>query len=501
MIGGVAGLWAAHWPRFPLFLDYAYHLHVVTGFARAGGVVLHDFWEYAPSGRPHLYPPLVHVALTALARGGVPLIAIGRWATALAFPILVAVLWEACRGWFDRRTAWWVVVTALVPYTWLLQTSAALPGAVAMILLLRLFGAVERGRAVATGCWLGLLWYTHLGMPWIAMGALAVYAALRPNRRVAAIRGLMIGVAIGLPWLLYLAGHYLSVAPMARAENRFVEYYVGLYLLAAVGWWLAWRHGGPARIGIAWAVGSLLMLPMFRYRFFNGEGLLAPVLLGGCALAWVQARLTDRMTTPGRNGVVLGLALVVWAVSPSITVADGRAVVRWRESGPWRLLTWHRQVPKSNDFGLYDRWMQDAVARVRRLSAPDEIIWCNYRYAASLLGALADRAAATGAFSEALPPDVGSHGGSVDCASASLVVWINDPDPEVEAVRRWLLERYPLTAVEQTEFATFYRQEGVTARIAPVAPAVPLGVAWVLAVALVGIAVWDDRRSAAAVEP
>ena len=50
---------------FPIFQDIYYHLAVARSFLQAGGVSTVDFLQYAPFGRPNLYPPLYHVALSA----------------------------------------------------------------------------------------------------------------------------------------------------------------------------------------------------------------------------------------------------------------------------------------------------------------------------------------------------------------------------------------------------------------------------------------------------
>ncbi len=50
----------------PQFMDIYYHLQVAWGFLQSGGYSGWDFWEYAPFGRPHIYPPLFHILLALL---------------------------------------------------------------------------------------------------------------------------------------------------------------------------------------------------------------------------------------------------------------------------------------------------------------------------------------------------------------------------------------------------------------------------------------------------
>jgi len=58
----VAILTGVHWHLYPVFVDAYYHMEVIHGFQQAGGIVTHAFWEMAPGGRVHIYPPGLHAA-------------------------------------------------------------------------------------------------------------------------------------------------------------------------------------------------------------------------------------------------------------------------------------------------------------------------------------------------------------------------------------------------------------------------------------------------------
>ena len=49
------------WRMYPLFIDTYYHMGVIEGFSQAGGITTRAFWELAPGGRVHIYPPSLHV--------------------------------------------------------------------------------------------------------------------------------------------------------------------------------------------------------------------------------------------------------------------------------------------------------------------------------------------------------------------------------------------------------------------------------------------------------
>ena len=51
----------ASWRLYPVFIDTYYHMAVIEGFSQAGGITTRAFWEMAPGGRVHIYPPSLHV--------------------------------------------------------------------------------------------------------------------------------------------------------------------------------------------------------------------------------------------------------------------------------------------------------------------------------------------------------------------------------------------------------------------------------------------------------
>ena len=64
---------------FPQFIDMYYHLQTAWGFIQAGGYSNWDFWEYAPFGRPHIYPPLFHILLALFMKLGFGVIFLAKF--------------------------------------------------------------------------------------------------------------------------------------------------------------------------------------------------------------------------------------------------------------------------------------------------------------------------------------------------------------------------------------------------------------------------------------
>src|SRR3989338_429453 len=101
---------AMQWPLLPKFLDIYYHLFVMKSFHEAGGYVMTSFWEYAPIGRPHLYPPLLHLGMLGLYELGLKEIQIARLVDCALYPSLLIVQWLVLRRLFNPRTAFFITV-------------------------------------------------------------------------------------------------------------------------------------------------------------------------------------------------------------------------------------------------------------------------------------------------------------------------------------------------------------------------------------------------------
>ena len=240
LLGGLTSLWLARWATFPLFLDPYYHLLVARQVLEARGPILYEWWEAAPAGRPHLYPPVLHLVLAGLLGIGCPPVTAIRLVSVVLPPAVLLTLFVVMRRLFTLRAALAALMVALVPFSWMLQLSHGLASGLASIELLGVLAAAARRRWLAVLALLGLLFYTHLGLPWIAVAALGlsvVFGAVKPWREAAA--SVCGGVALGLPWLWHVASQHQVFHVAARQENRNVELAAALYVLAAFGAWRA----------------------------------------------------------------------------------------------------------------------------------------------------------------------------------------------------------------------------------------------------------------------
>lgn len=184
---------------FPVFVDIFYHMSTARGFDIAGGVVLHDFWEFAPLGRTHLYPPLLHVIMTFMYEF-LPMVAVGKIVSFIMFPLVQLSVFFYAREIFDRKTAFYVVLLITIPFNF--YRSQALTNATSLVLVLTplIFWAVEKNKLLSSVILMTLALYTHISMPHIVGAALLIYAVINKDKRK------MILKTLSFSYLLFYRG-------------------------------------------------------------------------------------------------------------------------------------------------------------------------------------------------------------------------------------------------------------------------------------------------------
>lgn len=479
-------LWLARWPSFPLMLDASYHLLIAQQIVDAGGVLTHEWWEWAPVGRPHLYPPVLHLVLAALLKFGcAPLTAIRVMSAGLP-PLLLISLWMVTRRLFTPWIALVCLWMGLMPFAFHLHAAMAMAATLGMIELLWLWDALEHRRWMAAGLLLALLSYTHLGLPWIALVALGCYGALRPQAWPLLLKASG-GLLLAIPWWIHLVRYRTGFQVIPRQENAMLELMPLMYAMAIGGVWRCWMLRGRFAWPLAWWVGCALLAFRFLYRWVSGEGMLPIILLAGIGLTELARFLRLRAQ---RDTAIGALVLGVVALSPTLMRTPDGWRWAWFDSAPWHLVSL-APTTRSLETGVYAPPITRLVDVVKAQTQPGEILWSNAPYALGLIAALAHRPTASAMLDEVRPARPFDPIGA-----AHLIVWfklerLGDAPEPIDADR---LRRYSLIRVHEDDIALVYRQQAILPRAAPPQARVPLGLALGLMAAACGLIAWDMRK-------
>lgn len=491
LAAGLVTLWVsllilAHWPILPWFLDYFYHMAVVAGFLQSGGLVLHEWWEFAPAGRVHLYPPLWHLITLPAAQLGIPLLILSRLWCVLFFPLIACLVWRIVRELFDDRSAAWCIFLLATPLS---LTAAILnyPAAsLATVFSLLAWWALERRRLIAASIAVGFLGLTHTGLFCLFVLTLLFYAALRKDLRNEIGVSLGVGFLIASPWLIHQGLHVSALHVAARRETILVELAPILLILAAWGARCTWRNANVSRFCVAWWLGTLPMVVFYRFRLLAGHGLLPVVLLAGLGAADLWKR-----GTACRVGLMASLCLwPVWHQG-----LDG-AAWKWADTSIVTLASAREGSKRITTEPLYiERFWEPIGLALQSQTTPDELFACNTHYGAGLLTVLSGRSTTTGMLGEITPPK------QDPIANARLLVWLKEsaqgrPSRQMEKVAL----QYHLQPLGETDISYLYfnnRPQGRRQTRKAVLP-------WWLSTVLIGfLAGWlvSDLRKTNGVRP
>jgi hypothetical protein len=285
----------SYWHKFPVHMDSFYHMGVTAGYARAGGIALHSFWEYAPAGRAQLYPPLLHVTMFALDKIGLSMVSVGRLVSFAAFPLILLSGWYGMRALFSSRTA--LYSTVVLSSCYLLFWHSAVESAASLVLILTplVFVAIDRDRKVAAALLLALALYSHLTLCHLVALGLFIYAV---HRRELFKRILMVlggAYLLWLPWGIHILVNRASLSIDSAGTSGGVTVHVLIWTVALAGFVYCYFKKGKYYLLPSFLLGFIPIIFFYPDRFWNAHGFVPLAMLGGVALSALHGLLGEKM--------------------------------------------------------------------------------------------------------------------------------------------------------------------------------------------------------------
>lgn len=454
LVGFFAMFQFVQWPDLPRFMDIYYHLSVASGFSAAGGYVPSAFWECAPVGRPHLYPPLLHVIMLGLSHLGLSWIAVGRLVECLLMPSFLLAFGFTVGRLHSPGAAFFAVLAAASLFSLYLDVSILSPFTLAIILGLLALPAVQGGKAITGAILLGLAFYTHIYMA--AMLALAVlaYGLLTPRCRIRAIVACLLATLLASPLFIHVAGNRDFFTRSSVKESRLLEVHPLIYLLAAAGLVLAVRRNknyvAPVCVAVA-------MLPLFFthiVRSLGGYGLIGFIWLAGVALYEIWLRFAD--TWRKQVCFVAAVVLLLPGLAPvlHINTVENTFRIRFLDSTvthfflPDNLRTDRAKEHSIYSFSRLPEQYAAIAAAVLANTATHDIIWADAEYQGAIIALLTDRAT-----SSATMREVRAYKDFDGQASARVLIWFKTAAGDIGAKARPVVARYDLRLLAETEIA------------------------------------------------
>ncbi len=387
----------------PSMSDTWYHVGVAKQFMAEGGIVGWDWWNYAPTGRPHLYPPLLHLILAFLAGLTGSAIIASQLCAVTFMPLGLLTTWCAARRILGAAPALVAVLLVMTDMMHFIIMEAHIAGCLINILLPVLLVAFLARRVWWSILLLTLMFYSHLGFPLCVALGLLVFGAryrgyLRPALKVVGISALFF-----TPWLSHVLAHldWLPVLRQGGMPGTFLTKLLSLQgfnlLVLTAGFWglaVAPRRQPERMLPAYMLIGFLPILLSYGGRYTMHTmplwAILGASVLGGML----------RPAAPARRiaGIML-LTLLPW---PTLSFMGGFRPLPLTASHLLLLIT-ARGTPLFGEGDKSEAYRPDCEALAAWLqehTRPDEIIYTNTVWIADMISLLTNRATDFGAWWE-----------------------------------------------------------------------------------------------------
>ena len=408
----IALIWlSCHHKLLPDMSDMWYHLAVSKQVYDRAEIPEWADWEYGPWGRPHLYPPLLHVtmALLAIPFGG-DLIPVSCLLSAVFLPLALFTAWYGARWILGAGGGLLALVLISMDLGHTIVVKAYIPSTICNILLPLLVVAFLSRRAWLSIALLTAMYYAHLGIPHlVALGLLLFGLKFRRYDRLTA-KVLLVSFLLYTPWLarplLYHEWLHHLAAQGGIPGNPLVKLlslqFANLLIVPAGLWGFFKRRKGDLAHELPfWLLIGVLPL----LASYGGRYMMHTMPLWAMFGAWALRRFTPAVPTRLRCA---GFILFTLVPVPQIMMANRLAIWPAITASHFTLLLPFSGGALSDGFGEklgpdcheVSRWLE-------RHTEPDELIHANERWAAPMITLLSGRPTDFGAWWEVGKPEAG----------------------------------------------------------------------------------------------
>ena len=393
------------WMILPRSMDIYYHLLTAWGFIQSGGYSGWDFWEYAPVGRMHIYPPVFHIVLAFLIKLGMNKIILAKIFEA-SMPILFLItLWYFIRRNYHPRLAFFVLVTFSSAYYFYLSLMSYVPAALAMIFGILSLGQLLQKRFLRSLILLILCFYAHIGNAWFFALCVFLYGIFNKELRRLCFSIFVLAIVLSAP-IIFKQLMALSVISIAGINGRFIfEFKTIDYILAILGLLIVFKMGKKYLLFLSLFLASFVFI-LYPSRIISGHGYLAVILLAAVFLDYLFVNFKDKKRY--EKSIIYILCGFLLVISPTISVGRSRIFpgqdykIYYFDSA-----LMNAAIPNMNqrigaeNIPFFEEYLP-AVELIKQNSQESDIIYSSYDNIGVTLASMSGRATAN-----ALLPEIG----------------------------------------------------------------------------------------------
>ncbi len=376
-----------NWYKFvPNCVDTWYHLAVGRKILELGTIPIWDSWEFAPAGRPHLYPPLIHLLIAAASGTMERVVEGGKVLQALFYPLSLFTNWIFFRYFFDKKIAFLALVFLSMDIGFLMINTMILPTMLVNILLPLLLICFFKKKLFLSVILMTLCLYSHLSFPFVILFFLFLIAR-KYEYMVFYKKFAIFSLILYLPWFLRILeyrGAFSSPTPLLLGIVMLQFFNVILIPLGIIGY----RRAGDRYTVIKMILlGSLPILVVYGGRYWFHTMPFWAIMIAVFAEKYLVSRK--------RVALFLILAFV-----PTIDVMlfEGPGVMPSLTGGDAALMMWSEEGVVFDP--LYGEDCEELRAYLLATTGENEIIGVEEPWVGDMIVALTGRRVTTGAWWE-----------------------------------------------------------------------------------------------------
>lgn len=309
-------LQVTRWIILPQFMDIYYHLLTAWGFIQSGGYSGWDFWQYAPVGRVHIYPPFLHIFIALFIKIGVNQVILAKTLEMIMPVSFLFAAWSFIRKNYSQRLAFFVILLAVASFSFYMNLINHIPATMAMIFGILAFDQILQGKSRRAVILITLCFYTHIGISWFIFLSVLSYGLfnLESRKRCLSIAGCALILAIPVIFKQTVNIGYITSLGISLNEANLLQLKIIEYILAFFGLKIVFKLQGKYKLFLSFFISSLIFL-IYPYRFFSAEGYFPIIFLAAVALDSLYEK--NKLNRLFKSGFAVFL-LFIFFLSPTV---------------------------------------------------------------------------------------------------------------------------------------------------------------------------------------
>ncbi|MCM8801520.1 MAG: hypothetical protein NC912_05925 [Candidatus Omnitrophica bacterium] len=323
------GLQIIRWPLFPQFMDIYYHLLTAWGFIQAGGYTGWDFWQFAPVGRMHIYPPLFHFILVFFMKLGIDRLILAKSLEAILPIIFLIVLWQFVQKNYSSSLAFFSLISLNSSFSFYLSLMNFLPATLAMILGILALDQFFQKQILRTTTLLTLCFYTHIGVAYFFILGIILYGIFNKSLRRMSFLIAFGSFLLSLP-VLFKQISALRLISISHIPIRFFcEFKTVDYILGISGLFISFRRNERFNLFLSLFFASFIFI-YYPSRLISAQGYLPIIFLSAVTLDELFNKIRFKIAYT-RYAFFLLLGLLIF-VSPTILMEESQETCKMKYS-------------------------------------------------------------------------------------------------------------------------------------------------------------------------